>query len=206
MHRGFTGYRVAIALLGGFLALSASCNDAGRPTSPRGVGPIAGTARAVVGLVPPVQRATPLVADMTWSFSAGPTGAVSQNADAGLTVVVPEGALASTATITVTALAGSAVAYRFEPHLEFARDVTLIQDLETIRALDRVRPMFGGHFDGDVPLYLEGLASTDELVPAVVSALLGTVRLDVRHFSGWIVASGNGGNPPPDSSGGGSGQ
>jgi len=120
-------------------------------------------------LIPPVHRTTPLPADVTWSFTAGPDGATSSNSAVGLTIVIPSGALSSTETITVTALAGAPVAYGFYPHLTFAKKVSLTQDLAgTDVTLLGSLVLSGAHFD------------------------TGKATFKVRHFSGWIVASGVG--------------
>jgi len=141
-------------------------------------------------LVPPLKRTTPLADDVVWTFVAGPGGAVSRNSAVGLTVTVPAGALETTTTIRVTAVAGSAVAYAFEPHLEFARGVTLSQSLSGTNA-GLLTLYSGAHFDGDRPTFTSGgLAIVDELVPALGSLLTRTVSFKVDHFSGWIVASG----------------
>jgi hypothetical protein len=190
--------RAVAGLFTGFLLLS-SCSDGGSPTSPRLPNVSSGPSRLVGGLLA-VQRATPLASDVTWSFTAGPLGASSTNADVGLTVTVPAGALATTETITVTALAGDAVAYRFEPHLEFARKVRLQQESSLINIAGLLLPMWGAHFDGNAPELLGGLVAATEQVPATLSILTGKVRFDVSHFTGWILASGN--TNPPDSSGG----
>jgi hypothetical protein len=146
---------------------------------------------AVTGLlVPPLKRTTPLTSDVSWTFVAGPGGATSSNSTVGLTVSVPAGALATTTTIRVTAVAGSAVAYAFEPHLEFAKGVTLTQSLRGTTA-GLLALYSGAHFDGDRPTFTSGgLAIVDELVPALGGLLTHTVSFKVDHFSGWIVASG----------------
>ena len=174
------------------------CVDA--PTSPttqlqtRGVqdqqllGELLGTVTGL--LVPPLKRTTPLANDVVWTFVAGPDGAVSKNSAVGLTVTVPSGALAATTTITVTAVAGSAVAYAFEPHLEFAKGVTITQSLSGTNA-GLLALYSGAHFEGDRPTFTSGgLAIVDELVPALGSLLTRNVSFKVEHFSGWIVASG----------------
>jgi hypothetical protein len=192
MHRSFR----LPGLLTGFLALS-SCIDADR--SPTGTERIRGARTVSLVAVAPATRATPLPEDVTWTFEAGPNGAMSRNDEVGLTIVVPGGALSAPQTITVTALAGSAVAYRFEPHLVFDRRVRLTQDLSVLNALLTLG-LAGAHFEGDALQIVNGLATVTEIAPATVSILRRTVTFDVSHFSGWIVASGNG-DPPPDSSG-----
>src|SRR5687768_9866834 len=126
--------RTLASLLGGFLAV-ASCTDASRhPTgTTRADRVIRSGAVNAQSQVAPIERAMALAVDVTWSFTAGPDGAVSRNDEVGLTIIIPAGALDSTQTITVTALAGGPVAYRFAPHLEFASAVGLVQDLSQFR-------------------------------------------------------------------------
>ena len=196
------GIRAAGALLTGFFLASTSCSsDGSTPTSPDLVNVRTSPARLLNLLV--IERNTPLENDVTWSFTAGPFGATSSNAEVGLTITIPAGALATTETITVTALAGSAAAYRFEPHLEFANKVRLQQTASTLNIAGLLLPTWGAHFDGSAPELIGGMLNVTEQVPAVLSVLTGKVRFDVMHFSGWILASGNG-NPPDSSSGGGS--
>jgi hypothetical protein len=183
MHRST---RVAAGFVISILALASSCTEVARaPTAPLNHRP----ALLVPQLLAPLARNTPLSSDVTWSFTAGPAGAVSSNPTVGLTIVVPAGALTATETITVTALAGSHVAYRFEPHLDFANNVRLTQKLSLLHALTSLS-FLGAHFEGDALQLTNGLATVTESVIASVSILAGTVSFDVRHFSGWIVASG----------------
>lgn len=143
-------------------------------------------------LASPVQRSTPLAQDVSWTFVAKPGGSVSSNATVGLTIVVPAGAVDQYQTITVTALKGSAVAYRFEPHMEFERKVVLTQDLRGTSAggLLNLTALKGAHFEGDVLDYLNGKVKVTEIVPALLSWLTKTASFGVDHFSGWILASG----------------
>jgi hypothetical protein len=129
---------------------------------------------------------------VSWTFTAGPGGAVSSNSAVGLTIVVPAGALSTTETITVTALAGAPVAYGFSPHLVFSKKVSLTQDLAgtSVGVLGWLT-LNGAHFTGDVlDVNSDGLVSVDESVPALLSVLTRKVTFGVGHFSGWIVASG----------------
>jgi hypothetical protein len=148
-------------------------------------------------LVTPVHRATPLANDVTWTFQAGPYGGLTSNPQTGLTVYVPPGALDQNVTITVTALKGSAVAYRFEPHLEFDEKVVLTQNLNGLRygllgtGLLNLSSFKGAHFPGDAPVYTwSGQARVDEVVSALLSLFTKSVSFGVDHFTGWIVASG----------------
>lgn len=190
---------VAVVLMG------TACSDAGQPfaTAPKRLEPsgtaaqenlLGGLIGGVVGtltnlLVPPVERVTPLASDVTWTFTAGPNGAVSSNSAVGLTIVVPYGALSTTQTITVSAFAGKPVAYKFEPHLEFARKVTLTQNLNGTTA-DLLSSLNGAHFATDrLELDANGLANVDEVVSGLLSGLLTRkFSFGVTHFSGWLLA------------------
>jgi hypothetical protein len=192
------GLAVAVALA------ATACSDSA-PTAPTiqrgasapsnllGLGGIGGTVTTVTSLLAaPVHRTTPLPADVTWSFTAGPAGAVSSNPDVGLTIVVPFGALSSTQTITVTAPAGAPVAYKFQPHLVFLKQVSLTQSLAgTDVGLLGSIALSGAHFaTEDLVLDANGLAPVDEVVPALLSIFTNTATFKVGHFSGWILTSG----------------
>ena len=183
--------------------VATSCSDAGQPfatapirtesEAPQSL--LGGLIGGVVGtlnnlLAPPVNRITPLPADVVWSFTAGPAGATSSNSAVGLKIVIPPYALSSTQTITVTALAGSPVAYKFEPHLVFNRKVYLTQSLDGTTA-GLLSTLSGAHFATDrLELNENGLAKVTEIVPGFLSGLTRTFTFGVTHFSGWIVVSG----------------
>lgn len=195
-------------------AVGGGCSDSTAPsTAPLTTGPEASQQKLLGGLlgtltqtvsnllVAPVERSRPLTDDVTWSFVAGPLGAVSSNAGVGLTIVVPPGALTSSKTITVTALEGSAVAYKFEPHgLVFARKVTLTQDLRLTSGGGLLGGLLGFSYRGAyfatdrLETNSEGLALVSELLPALSSSLTRTVSFGIEHFSGYILASGRGGD------------
>lgn len=172
-----------------------ACHDAVQPngaaeqTLERGGAP----AMLLNTLIAPVQRSTPLPEDVTWSFVAGPDGGATTNAATGLTFVVPAGAVAEDVTITVTALAGDAVAYRFQPHgVVFARSATFTQDLRLTTAnVVSGLTLSGAYFATDALEFSPtGLVSVTETIGAVVNPLTRTATFPVRHFSGYILASG----------------
>lgn len=145
----------------------------------------------VNALIAPVTRTLGLSNDISWSFVAGPNGAVSSNSRAGLTVSVPSGALAAPTVITVTALAGDAVAYKFQPHgLVFQRPVTLKQNLGGVSYSSR-DVLVGAYFKTDRLVMNEnGLAQVSEVLPAQLNSYTKTLTFQIEHFSGYIVASG----------------
>ena len=188
------GFAVATALV------FSACSDTG-VTAP--VTPVASeqSASSLLGLggllglttVAPITRTTPLANDVSWSFTVGSGGATSSNASVGLTVSVPSGALSTPTTITVTALEGSAVAYRFEPHgLVFAKKVTLTQKLQGTSAGAQLLPMLSGaYFANDDDLLGSGLALVSEVISGLLNPLTKTFSFPIEHFSGYLVASGN---------------
>jgi hypothetical protein len=195
--RTFAPIAAALATL---LVVSA-CADTDSITAPRSVGQqsallgdlVDGTVSTVGNiLMQPLHRNTPLAAPVTWSFVAGPGGATSSNSATGLTISIPSGALASSVTITVTAVEGTAVAYAFQPHgLQFAKNVRLTQSLRNTQVgLLNLLLLQGGHFDGDAPTFVGPLAFVNETSAAQLNLLGGSMSFPIRHFSGWIAGSG----------------
>lgn len=191
MARAVLGFAVAVGL-----AVTA-CSDRS-VTQPAAIDRVGNQSRLLGGLLggvsqllfAPLQRNTPLAQDVSWSFTVGPAGGMSSNAAVGLTISIPANALSATTTITVTALAGSPVAYRFEPHITFNKKIWLTQNLSGTSAghLGSLI-MKGAHFPGSTPMYTSsGLAIVDEIVSGVV--LGGNFTFGVTHFSGWIPGSG----------------
>lgn len=194
-----------------FASVGVACSDSAAPsTAPLTAAPEAsqqallggllGTLTQTVAglLVAPIERVTPLADDVSWSFTAGPGGAASFNPGVGLWIVVPPNAMSSTQTITVTALQGADVAYKFEPHgLVFSRKVLLTQDLRgttgsgLLSGLLSLSSLQAGYFPTDRPETTSGgLVKVTQLLPALSSTLSNTVTFGIQHFSGYIVASG----------------
>lgn len=190
---------LSFAVVSAGIALFSACSDASL-TAPRHAGQSAALLGEVVEpastvgnvLMSPLHRRTALDQPVTWSFVAGPNGAVSSNWATGLTIAVPRGALGSNVTITVTAVAGTAVAYAFEPHgLQFAKDVVLTQSLRAtnLGVLNLVLPQ-GGHFEGSAPVFSGPFALVNETSPGWLNLLQNSMSFPIRHFSGWIAGSG----------------
>src|ERR1051325_11802691 len=193
-----TGLRIAVGASAVALMLSAACSDSSNTTSPKlasssASGLLGGLTNTLTSLlVQPLQRTTTLPADVSWSFVAGPGGATSTNSAVGLTVAIPAGALGSNQTITVTALAGSPVAYTFEPHsLIFAKKAYLTQSLAGTTSGLLNLTLSGAYFSTDrLQVNGAGLATVTEILSALVNPLTRTVTFGIQHFSGYIVASG----------------
>ncbi|MBT8488993.1 MAG: hypothetical protein HKO77_10925 [Gemmatimonadetes bacterium] len=178
----------------GVLVLVAGCDDA--PFAPHVdlSDPEAGLlgaqddlAEELLGLtgaeVTVLERAEPLARTETASRTIGSWGGVIRLPEAGLTVLVPRGALRSRTSITVTAPAGALVGYHFEPHgLEFRRPVTLVQDI-TLTSLLNGRALLGAYFQGP----LEPTVTALEILPLYLTQSSGAIRID--HFSGYVIAT-----------------
>jgi hypothetical protein len=158
-------------------------------------GTVSGLLNATVSVV---TRSSSLDRDVSWSFDAGPKGAISHNKQTGLTMTVPPGALTKTVRITVTARRGNVVDYHFEPEgLQFAVPAVLTQDLSLTTVLSGLtNTLFGrtlkGAYYSSAKLQYDpktGKAVVNEFQPTVSSGLLGIVSFQIKHFSGYVVAS-----------------
>lgn len=133
---------------------------------------------AVVGVLSPVlTRDAPLDRDEVVSELIGWRGGEIHLPRAGLTVVVPRGALDRTTRITVTAPAGDLLGYEFQPHgLQFKRPVTLRQEIAWDVADGGLEAMY---FEGDLLPEVTVL----EVLPVTTTRTEAVFRIE--HFSGY---------------------
>jgi hypothetical protein len=159
-------------LLGGLLGTVGGLTDALGLTSVRGI-----------------QRTTPLAEPITVVKTIGREGGYLSIPQAGVTVVVPAGALSSPTEITMTARAGSMIAYDFAPHgVTFARPLVFNQNLRGTNAGLLSTLKLGYYSD---PNLLSGTtALVSELIGGIVSRLTGTFTAPIKHFSGYVVTCG----------------
>lgn len=183
-------------------ALLAACSDAPQehsqfapqqPALASGVLPVVEQA---------VSRRVPLAKDITVSLLVGTNGGRLEIPAAGLRVDVPSNALprgSAPVLLKVTAFAGSQIAYDFEPSgTKFVQPLRFEQDLNALAlnmALLRTQLPSISYFKsrsdldaaaGTVRTYEDLLTSFD---------LSGhTVKADIWHFSGYVVAWGRNGN------------
>lgn len=128
------------------------------------------------------------------SANIGPAGGVLKLASAGLTVVVPPGALASTTRLSLTSRAGSLLSYEFEPHgTQFAVPVRVTQDfggadLSSAATANMHAVYFASESQVDDAT---GDVVPTELMPVEVNAELGQVSFEIHHFSGYMFATGD---------------
>jgi hypothetical protein len=138
----------------------------------------------------PLQRTSALATNQTKTATIGILGGTISIPSAGLTLVVPALAVTSPVTITVTALAGSDVAYTFEPHgLRFLLPAIATQSLAATDARfgGSVNPLslFVGYFPS-----LTNITSITELLNLQLNLPLQTSTALFTHFSGYVWSSG----------------
>jgi hypothetical protein len=190
----------ATALIGVALAAATLTGCA----TDRAVGPTVDAAQAApapathdlvvsAGVIPSqaLLRTTPLTQAISQTLRITRSGGTFAIPEAGVTVTVPRDAIdTKSLTITVTALAGNAVAYTFEPHgTQFRRPLLLTQDLSaTTWATNSAWLLLrGGYFkDAAQVNTTTGKAMLDEWLPLVVSG--SRSYLSIWHFSGYMIS------------------
>ena len=111
--------------------------------------------------------------------------------EAGVTVVVPRGALAQTTTITMTARAGSLVAYDFAPHgITFAKPLVFSQQLRGTNASLLTAPLLQLGYYSDPSLLTKTGGLVSQLLGGTLNTLTWTFTAPIPHFSGYIVTCG----------------
>ncbi|MFL5382991.1 MAG: hypothetical protein ACJ8GN_10790 [Longimicrobiaceae bacterium] len=169
-------------------AMAGGCADpvasgAGRSPADPSHGLLGGIVASVV------QRVVPLSRDYAASATIGTAGGTLRIPEAGLTVTFPAGAVPAPVTVRATALAGSNVAYRFEPHgLKFQKDVTVAQDLSLTGVVNQLLTvqLEGGYFPDESTL-TGGTVVVTETRPATLDLLRLRTTFTIRHFSGYAV-------------------
>ena len=138
-----------------------------------------------------LQRTTPLAVPITVSKVIGVDGGTLAIPEAGVTVTVPRGALAATTTITMTARAGTLVAYDFAPHgITFAKPLVFSQQLRGTNATLLSAPLLRLGYYEDAGLLTKTGALVSELLGGVVNTLSWTFTSNIRHFSGYVLTCG----------------
>jgi hypothetical protein len=193
---------IAVALVAVVVGNTSCARD--NPTAP--ASDIAPPAHPAAVLLPgpttivPLQRLAALEANQQASATIGIFGGAIALPGAGLMLVVPPFAVLSPTTITVTALAGSNVAYEFAPHgLRFLAPALAVQSLQGTQAgADGPllgRPLFVGYFANS-----ELVSSVTELLNAPVNVFSLTSTTALWHFSGYVWSSGREGEPADSTS------
>jgi hypothetical protein len=144
-----------------------------------------------------LHRTVPLDHDVSASVTiVGNAGGVLRLPEAGLLVTVPAHALPTdaTTTITVTAVAGDAVAYEFEPHgIVFDRPLAATQELSATTWSEHTgrQSLQAAYFASGSDLDVAGgTALVSQLFPTDVVATGKRLHWDIPHFSGYVIVTG----------------
>lgn len=150
------------------------------------LGGLLGGTSTTTQTINPLKRNTPLAKNITVSKNIGILGGTISIPAAGLTLVVPPLAVGRTLTFSVTALAGSNVAYEFAPHgTKFLLPLVMTQNLVgTNASLLSVGLSLGYFPDSKNP------TSVSELLGVQVDLLKLVGVSTISHFSGYIYATG----------------
>lgn len=186
--RRFPLLLAAVALLGAI----AGCADA--PSAPVAEPTVAPQASLLaLNLTPALRRSAPLERDLVARARIGSEGGTIAIPGAGIRVVIPAGAVAAPTDFAVTAIAGNAVAYDFQPHgVRFARPLRVTQEL---RGTDWIglpilnfRAVYFAEREQVDPV--KALIQVDEVLPLSLDLLRLRVGFDVEHFSGYGISTG----------------
>jgi hypothetical protein len=180
------------------VTLFAACDRANPVAPPMSATPPSAVSKSLLGTllgapttINPLLRITPLATNLTGSGTVGLLGAVIVIPGAGFSVIVPPLAAPLGTHITVTALAGSKVAYEFAPHgLHFLLPLVATQDLHNTQArtggLVSPLSLSVGYFPDST-----NVTSITELLNVNVNLLNQTAVTTIWHFSGYIYAGGS---------------
>lgn len=193
-------------------AILAACSDAAAPaesTAAKQVDRAVISAKRIVEAIPGASVAQGLLRERPLSSTISVTTEISNLGgtvdlpEAGIQLVVPPNAFAEPSmTITVRALAGSMVAYDFEPH-----DATFLAPLRFVQKTGHTNwrevslppgfvPQSSGAYFPNTSLIdpATGVAVVSEFVPLVSVEGSGEISFDIWHFSGYLVSTGRIGN------------
>jgi hypothetical protein len=160
------------------------------------LGGLLGTVTGVLHLTTTdaVQRTTPLAAPITVTKEIGYFGGTLSIPEAGVTVIVPRGALMRTTTITMTARAGSLLAYDFSPTgTTFYKPLVFNQSLKGTNVTLLQVPLLRLGYYSDPGLLGELTATVADLLGGVTDLLSWTFTAPIKHFSGYVVMCGRSG-------------
>jgi len=164
------------------------------------VGVVGGVVGAVVDVV--AVLTTPLLAPITTRSSTisgeqvvayiGRSGGTISLPKAGLTIVVPYGAVSGSTKFTITAPAGNAVAYDFQPHgTKFAVPLVVTQDLsKTTFSFSSGQTLRAGYYgEGSLDL-TNNTALVTEVFPITFNSAGTRATFKIGHFSGYMMSTG----------------
>lgn len=177
------------ALFATLVIFLAGCGDQPTPFEPEA---FSGVQRPFFSVVPApgfdvLLRDKALKRDEVRSSVIGAKGGTIELKKAGVTLVIPRGALSTKTRITVTAPAGRAVAFIFAPHgLQFHKPAIIRVKTKGTNAedLSSFDSLIGVYFAGDVGSGVTPLEIIETRIERNEIVLL------IDHFSGYAIAGG----------------
>jgi ZU5 domain-containing protein len=171
-----------LVILGAF-----ACGEPTAPFSQTGMAP-SFTVKDGKHDLPLLTRAHPVGPEHA-SAVIGPAGGTLSLSGAGLTLVIPPGALTRPLAIQVRTNSRDLVSYAFAPHgLQFAKPIEIVQSLSGLRPMDG-SSVTGGYLEnGRLDVDTAGVGHFAQLLP--VHRGNGSLAFLTGHFSGYAFASG----------------
>jgi hypothetical protein len=189
--RSLSTFIVAVAAT--TLAAGCGSDTTTAPSAP--LAPQAAASQSLLGTllgapktITPLLRTTPLPANVSQSVTVSLLGGAINLPSAGLSIIIPPLAVAPGTRITVTALAGSNVAYEFEPH-----GLKFLLPLVATQSLNNVQNPAGGLLGLSLGYFPDPshVTTVTELLSVNVNLLGLTATTTIWHFSGYIFAGGD---------------
>jgi len=188
--RALSTFIVALAAT----TLAAGCGSDTTTAPSASVAPHTTASHSLLGLlsspttIHPLLRTTPLAANVSKTVTVGLLGATVSLPGTGFSMIIPALAAPYGTKITVTALAGSNVAYEFAPHgLKFLLPLVATQSLQNVQ--NPAGGLLGlqlGYFPDP-----SHVTTVTELLSVNVNLLGLTATSTIWHFSGYIFAGGD---------------
>jgi hypothetical protein len=155
------------------------------------LGDVLGTVTGLLTTNQAVQRSKPLPAPITVTQTIGYYGGTLSIPAAGVTVTVPRGALSQNTVITMTARAGSLLAYDFSPTgIVFNKPLVFSQSLRGTNVTLLQVPFLRLGYYSDPGLLGQLTAVVSDLLGGVTNLLSWTFTAPIKHFSGYVVLCG----------------
>lgn len=143
-----------------------------------------------------VQWNAPLARNLVVSAVIDHKGGTLAIPQTGFKLTVPRNAVSGPTEFSVTAVAGSIVAYEFEPHgTQFPIPLVASQDIRFTR-LTTLPPVVGSSVraayfpDASQLDQATGRATVSEYAASLLDVAGFSVRFNINHFSGYMVSSG----------------
>jgi len=130
----------------------------------------------------------------TASANIGPEGGVLELPSAGLSVVVPRGAVSKMTAMSVTSRPGQLLSYQFAPHgIQFAVPLRVTQNISGTDMANGSLTGLRAVYFADESQVNDASASVvpTELMNVQIDRTAGTASFEIHHFSGYMFATGD---------------